>query len=80
MMRNLFQAYPVRHSSKVKILILSKAVILNLGCPLETPGELLKNRRTGLYPRVTEPGILGGGVQASSVLKTLLMTLTHSEG
>lgn len=64
-MRDLFQAYPVRHSSKVKILTLSKAVLLKLGCLLETPGELLKNKRTGLYPRVTEPGILGAGVQAS---------------
>lgn len=43
MMRNLFQAYPVRHSSRVKILILSKAAILHLGCMLESPGELLKN-------------------------------------
>lgn len=79
MMRNLFQAYPVRHSSKVEILILSKAVILNLGCLLETPGELLKGKRTGLYPRVTETEILESGVQASCVLKTLLMTMTYSE-
>lgn len=79
MMRNLFQAYPVRHSSRVKILILSKAVILNPGCLFETPGELSKNKRTGLNPRVTETGILGGGVQASCVLKTPLMTKTYSE-
>lgn len=80
MMRNLFQAYPVRTTSEVKILILSKAVILNLDCLLETPGELLKNKRIGLYPRVTEPGILRGGVQVPCVLKTPLMTMTHNEG
>lgn len=60
LMRNLFQAYPVRHSSKVQILIPSKARILSLGCMLETPGELLKMKRPGLYPRLTEPGTPGG--------------------
>lgn len=53
MMRNLFQSYPVRHSSKVHVLILSKALILSLGCMLETPGELLKIKRPGLYHRLT---------------------------